>query len=97
MDLKDRQNQLKKAKGFIKQVAPKQETPDEKKTPVKKSPSRARKSDNVKKKYATWYLPLELIQKVRVEAAKTTDSGRPAHLVEKILSEYFDAKETKEK
>lgn len=98
MNLKDRQEKLNKANAFIKGGKPierEQELKTVKKQEAPKPANAERKSkkESVKKKYATYYLPLELIQKVRVEAARTMDSGRGAHIVQRALEQYFENQE----
>jgi len=81
VNLADRKKKLDKAKGFI--------TSGKNKDTQKPETGTAREKNSADKSYATYYLPRELIKKIRLEAIKETDSGRPSHIVERILEDYF--------
>lgn len=81
MNLADRKKKLDKAKGFISSGKKEEKKKQKTGTAVEKNPA--------DKCYATYYLPKELIKKIRMEAIKETDSGRPSHIVERILEDYF--------
>jgi hypothetical protein len=81
VNLADRKKKLDRAKGFI--------TSGKKKDTRKQETVTAREKNPADKSYATYYLPRDLIRKIRWEAIKETDSGRPSHVVERILEDYF--------
>ncbi len=93
MNLKDRQNQLNKAKNFIKGGAeespkPKQTSPLAKQKPLKK------KSGSPKKKDTSYYLEVDLVQRIQIQAIKNGE--RPCHLVTRAVEKLLKKEETRE-
>jgi hypothetical protein len=90
MNIAERKKQLEEANDFINSG---------KKTGVNRKadrkPVRAKDNDQQsnEKKYLNCYLPTVLIRKIRIEAARITETGHPSHLVQRILEDYFNEQE----
>ncbi len=80
MNLKDRQEKLKKAKGFINA---------DKEGPSSKEKKGVKKSTN--KIYVNWYIPAELAKKIRVQAAKNGE--KPSHFIERAALKELNEEE----
>lgn len=78
-------DKMQKAQSFIEKSGPEK---TEESVSVKSGDKVATKPG---KKYASYYLDRDLVKRIKVEAAM--DEVQPAHLVERVMWEYFKGKE----